>query len=152
MLLIRNPWGKRTWSGQFSINDHSKLSERVHAAFKYDELLANNGLFIMSWEDFRKYFSLLSLNWNPYRLFATSDGKPRRPTRLACHGKLNYDVSLGRSAQFHFGVRLARKPTRVHVILERHIKRVADFNTISNTNKKKEEEEALANKKQNEKK
>jgi len=72
LLQIRNPWGHGEWKGDWS--DFSPLwTESTKAAFGVDDLNPDDGAFWMSFEDFLKYFTNITVcycrrDWSDARL------------------------------------------------------------------------------------
>lgn len=61
LVLIRNPWGFREWTGDWS--DSSPLwTEEAKKAFGYQESIdKDDGLFWMSYKDFLKFFNITEI-------------------------------------------------------------------------------------------
>ncbi|KPA81119.1 calpain protease-like protein [Leptomonas pyrrhocoris] len=127
VLLLRNPWGKQEWLGKFGKHDTSDISMEVRKGFNLTREQEEMGCFCIAYEDVIRCFDQCSLSWNPYMLYRTSEGKPRRPVRIACHGTFNYTKSTALMPQLHIGVVDAPKRTRMHLILSRHITDVTEF-------------------------
>ncbi|KAK7201395.1 calpain protease-like protein [Novymonas esmeraldas] len=127
VMLLRNPWGKQEWSGKYGRRDTSEVSIAVRAAFDLTREKEEIGVFCIAYDDVVQRFDNCSLSWNPYMLFRTPEGKPRRPVRIACHGVFDYTLSTALSPQLHIGVVDAPKRTRMHLILSRHITDVSEF-------------------------
>ena len=52
MLLVKNPWARKRWKGNFSADDTRNWTPQLRAALKYDQATAaqyDNGIF---WIDF----------------------------------------------------------------------------------------------------
>ncbi|KAG5495175.1 hypothetical protein JKF63_02230 [Porcisia hertigi] len=127
VMLLRNPWGKQEWRGKYGSRDTSEASIAVRAAFDLHREKEEMGVFCIAYDDVVRCFDNCSLSWNPYMLFSSSEGKPRRPVRIACHGTFDYTLSMALSPQLHIGVVAAPKRTRMHLILSRHITDVSEF-------------------------
>ena len=65
---MKNPWSSKGWKGRFSPHD-SNWTERIRLELGYDYELArrstDTGLFWICWDDFKRYFTSVHLNWNP---------------------------------------------------------------------------------------
>ncbi|KAG5493632.1 hypothetical protein JIQ42_02005 [Leishmania sp. Namibia] len=127
VMLLRNPWGKQEWNGKYGRRDTSEESVAVRAAFDLKRTEEDMGVFCIAYDDVVRYFDNCSLSWNPYMLFRTPEGQPRRPVRIACHGTFDYTLSTALSPQLHIGVVEAPKRTRMHLILSRHVTDVSEF-------------------------
>lgn len=127
VVQMRNPWGSPSWGGTLSSADTSPAAKEVHREFGFTAEMADLGVFLMLWEDVCDFFQRISANWNPYMLYRTADGLPRRPTRLACHGTMRHCDCYGEAAQIHIGVVASPKTTRMHLVFTRHISDVKDF-------------------------
>ncbi|KPI89488.1 calpain protease-like protein [Leptomonas seymouri] len=127
VLLLRNPWGKQEWRGRFGKHDTSDISMEVRQGFNLTQEQEEIGCFCIAYEDLVRCFDQCSLSWNPYMLYRTPEGKPRRPVRIACHGTFEYTKSTALMPQLHIGVVDAPKRTRMHLVLSRHITDVAEF-------------------------
>lgn len=127
VLLLRNPWGKQEWLGKFGKHDTSEISMDVRKGFELTREQEEMGCFCIAYEDLVQCFDQCSLSWNPYMLYRTAEGKPRRPIRIACHGTFDYTKSTALMPQLHIGVVDAPRRTRMHLILSRHITDVAEF-------------------------
>ncbi|CBH17410.1 calpain-like protein, putative [Trypanosoma brucei gambiense DAL972] len=121
LVQLMNPWGRRAWSGKFSLNDKRPEVVKVLTQLQYGSPQADQGIFWITWDDLCTNFSRCSLSWNPYMLFKTPDGMSQRPTRLSCHSRFPYTTSMGQSPQFHIGVIDAPKPSRMHLVFSRHM-------------------------------
>ncbi|KAF7458266.1 calpain family cysteine protease domain-containing protein [Cryptosporidium felis] len=68
LLLLRNPWGKISWRGRFSIYDNEAWKEGGIG----NELLVDgsrdNGIFWIEWNDILKWFSHIYLAWDPEKV------------------------------------------------------------------------------------
>lgn len=127
VLLLRNPWGKQEWLGKFGTRDTSDISMEVRKGFGLTLEQEEMGCFCIAYEDLVRCFDQCSLSWNPYMLYRSMEGKPRRPIRIACHGTFDYTKSTALMPQLHIGVVDAPRRTRMHLILSRHITDVAEF-------------------------
>lgn len=127
VLLLRNPWGKQEWNGKFGKHDMSEISLTVRKGFDLTKEQEDMGCFCIAYEDVVRCFEQCSLSWNPYMLYRSPEGKPRRPVRIACHGTFDYTKSTALMPQLHIGVVDAPRRTRMHLILSRHITDVAEF-------------------------
>eukprot|EP01041_Mallomonas_annulata_P006661 gene6661-13483_t len=69
MLLVKNPWARRPWTGAYAANDTARWTPALRTALgtSVEELedLHGKGVFWMSFEDCRRYFTSFYLNWNP---------------------------------------------------------------------------------------
>ncbi|ESL09420.1 calpain-like cysteine peptidase [Trypanosoma rangeli SC58] len=127
LLQLKNPWGRESWSGTYSRGDRRAAARALLAQLQYTELLAEQGVFWITWNDLCTHFSRCSLSWNPYMLYKTPEGMSRRPTRLSCHRRFPYTMSTGQMPQFHIGVINAPRPSRMHLVFARHVKNVEEF-------------------------
>ncbi|KAG5469486.1 hypothetical protein LSCM1_02707 [Leishmania martiniquensis] len=127
VMLLRNPWGKQEWNGRYGRRDTSEESVTVRTAFDLRQEKEEIGVFCIAYDDVVLCFDNCSLSWNPYMLYRTPEGQPRRPVRIACHGTFDYTLSTALSPQLHIGVVDAPKRTRMHLILSRHITDVSEF-------------------------
>lgn len=121
LLKIKNPWARQSWEGLYSFRDTNwpaELKERL----AFTEAEANQGVFWMSWADVCRYFRRCNLSWNPYLLFQPiADNTPKRPRRIAGHGVLTFAECYAECPQYHVMARQLSKPTRLHVVLARHV-------------------------------
>ncbi|KAH9600078.1 Peptidase C2 [Trypanosoma melophagium] len=127
LLQLKNPWGQRSWSGAYSMDDKHPESLKLLADLQYTDELANQGVFWITWRDLCTHFFRCSLSWNPYMLFKTPDGMSRRPTRLSCHSRFPYTLSVGQMPQYHIGINKTSRPSRMHLVFSRHITDVESF-------------------------
>ncbi|CAI2385872.1 unnamed protein product [Moneuplotes crassus] len=71
LLQIRNPWGQFEWGGKWSDHDHHNWTQEMIDAFEPD-FNSKDGTFWMSYEDFFKYFTSITIckiqNWHELRL------------------------------------------------------------------------------------
>ncbi|CUG06322.1 calpain-like cysteine peptidase, putative [Bodo saltans] len=121
LLKIKNPWARQSWEGLYSFRDTNwppELKEKLG----FHEIEANQGVFWMSWADVCRYFKRCNLSWNPYLLFQPiADNTPKKPRRLAAHGVLTWTDCFAECPQYHVMARQLSKPTRLHVVLARHV-------------------------------
>jgi len=72
LLLVKNPWAKKRWRGNYSAEDERHWTPQLRALLGYDPDTAkayDNGVFWIDYGAVRHYFQSLHLNWNP-ALFA----------------------------------------------------------------------------------
>ena len=55
LVLLRNPWGKYEWKGDYSDNS-SKWNDELKKFFNYHLVITDNGIFWLPFDDFCKYF------------------------------------------------------------------------------------------------
>ncbi|ORC86201.1 calpain-like cysteine peptidase [Trypanosoma theileri] len=127
LLELKNPWGQRSWNGAYSISDKRPEAIKLLSDLQYTDELADQGVFWITWSDLCKHFFRCSLSWNPYMLFKTPEGMSRRPTRLSCHSRFPYTLSVGQMPQYHIGISKASRPSRMHLVFSRHITDVESF-------------------------
>lgn len=68
LLLVKNPWAKKRWRGNFSALDERHWTPALQQLLNYDVALArscDNGVFWIDWASATHYFRVLHLNWNP---------------------------------------------------------------------------------------
>lgn len=68
LLLVKNPWAKKRWRGNFSAHDERHWTPALQLMLNYDVALArtcDNGVFWIDWASATHYFRVLHLNWNP---------------------------------------------------------------------------------------
>ncbi|GMH86802.1 hypothetical protein TL16_g10658 [Triparma laevis f. inornata] len=67
-IFMKNPWSSKGWKGRFSPHD-GNWAEKIGRELGYDyekaRTCADTGLFWICWDDFKKYFTSVHLNWNP---------------------------------------------------------------------------------------
>ncbi|RNF16506.1 calpain protease-like protein [Trypanosoma conorhini] len=127
LLQLKNPWGRESWAGAYSLSDKRAAARALLAQLQYTKALAEQGVFWITWGDLCAHFSRCCLSWNPYMLYKTPEGMSRRPTRLSCHRRFPYTTSTGQTPQFHVGVINAPRPSRMHLVFARHVKNVEEF-------------------------
>jgi calpain-7 len=122
LLKIKNPWARYKWTGAFSRNDTASWTAELKAVTGYDpanEYLFDNGVFFMAWDDVTKFFSSMTLCWNPAvfphkcRLFDTWFAKSAAGSYADLH-------SFRRNPQFLLTVQ-ARTHTEVLILLGKHV-------------------------------
>ena len=65
MLLIKNPWGHKRYTGKFSIGDKN-WTPQLKQVCHYETLASeDNGIFWVDHESFCKIFGNVYINWNP---------------------------------------------------------------------------------------
>ena len=69
LLLLKNPWACKGWTGKFSPQDKSSWrDDALKLELGYDPIEAakhDDGIFWISWEDVLLYFRNMQLSWNP---------------------------------------------------------------------------------------
>ena len=66
LLMVKNPWGHKSFSGKFSVNDTKSWTPRLKAHFGHDKLAKNDmGIFWIDIDTFCDVFENLYINWNP---------------------------------------------------------------------------------------
>jgi len=68
LLLLKNPWACRSWTGKFSSTDAISWTKDLTKALNYDPASASrldNGLFWIDWDSLLNHFDSLYINWNP---------------------------------------------------------------------------------------
>lgn len=71
-LLVKNPWRRKSWRGPYCPADTARWTPELCEALGYAPLQAqkhDDGVCWIAWEDVRRYFSSIFLNWRP-SLFA----------------------------------------------------------------------------------
>jgi len=59
---VRNPWGQGEWTGDWS--DTSTLwTQQIKDELGIEHSFRTDGAFWMDWEDFKKYFQLMSFGY-----------------------------------------------------------------------------------------
>ena len=73
-MLVLNPWGRMSWKGRFSVDDHSSWTPAMkkHLSYHFFEE-TDNGMFWILYEDAIASFNVLEMNWNPHMLKYNKD-------------------------------------------------------------------------------
>eukprot|EP01105_Mastigella_eilhardi_P002005 TRINITY_DN1242_c0_g1_i6.p1 TRINITY_DN1242_c0_g1~~TRINITY_DN1242_c0_g1_i6.p1 ORF type:complete len:543 (+),score=49.65 TRINITY_DN1242_c0_g1_i6:396-2024(+) len=98
LLKLKNPWSSGRWQGKFSENDFDSWTPTLQHACSYDlesQLLFDNGVFWMSWEDVLVQFESLFTSWSTAEY----------PQKIIFHGKIEKykevdDLHVGESSTF----------------------------------------------------
>jgi len=67
-LLVKNPWRRKSWKGPYCAADTARWTPALCQALGYDPRAAqkkDDGIGWIAWQDVRKYFSSIFLNWRP---------------------------------------------------------------------------------------
>lgn len=69
MLRLKNPWGKKRWTGNYSHLDSASWTPELKRACNYEPMEASSqvddGTFWISWTDLLLHFDSIHLNWDP---------------------------------------------------------------------------------------
>ncbi|CAG8446472.1 14847_t:CDS:10 [Rhizophagus irregularis] len=70
LLLVKNPWSHKRWTGPFSHLDRVNWTPELMKALDYDIERASNvddGIFWIDFDSVCEYFYSIHMNWNPER-------------------------------------------------------------------------------------
>ena len=65
-MLVKNPWGRFTWNGRYSIKDNKNWNQELKDHLHYDDLKAKSqGIFWIDFDSVVEWFDSMDINWNP---------------------------------------------------------------------------------------
>ena len=107
LLQIRNPWGHKSWNGDWSNNSNlwtPRIRNEFKTKYKKEPFLTtdDNGIFWISYDDFTKYFYCLDIckirsNWMEARMtgyFASTDCRDTLSYTLHAFETTEMEISL----------------------------------------------------------
>jgi hypothetical protein len=124
LLQLKNPWGRKGWTGRYSSGDSASWSDPgLCAEVGYNAELArkqDDGIFWICWEDILQYFKNFHLSWNPslFKFRATMHGRWPKGK-----GPADDTYNVGDNPQFLLNLSeaaISRKAT-VWILISRHV-------------------------------
>mmetsp|Transcript_11674 Transcript_11674/g.23894 ORF Transcript_11674/g.23894 Transcript_11674/m.23894 type:complete len:759 (+) Transcript_11674:866-3142(+) len=122
-LFMKNPWASKAWKGRFSPHDISwneRIAKELHYDFEKARQCTDDGLFWICWDDFKKYFTSVHLNWNPhlFKYKYTSHELWERG-----RGPVDDKYCVDENPQFVLmpGKESMRKKASFYILLSRHV-------------------------------
>nr|CDS34890.2 calpain (C02 family) [Hymenolepis microstoma] len=126
LFLLKNPWSKTRWKGNFSSQDTKNWTPEMQKALNYDLNSAqyvDNGVFWIDYKSFLYFFDVFYINWNPelfpYTTCIHSEWS-------ASEGPKKDVYSFANNPQYTLQVQ-AKSQAPVWVLLTRHITNKNDF-------------------------
>jgi calpain-7 len=124
ILQLKNPWGRKGWTGRYSSGDSASWSNPgLCAEVGYNAELAakqDDGIFWICWEDILQYFKNFHLSWNPslFKFRATMHGRWPKG-----QGPEDDSYNVGDNPQYLLNLSeaaISRKAT-VWILISRHV-------------------------------
>jgi calpain-7 len=124
VLQLKNPWGRKGWTGRYSSGDTASWSNPgLCAEVGYNAELAakqDDGIFWICWEDILQYFQNFHLSWNPslFKFRATMHGRWPKG-----QGPADDSYNVGDNPQYLLNLSesaISRKAT-VWILISRHV-------------------------------
>ncbi|VDK38637.1 unnamed protein product [Taenia asiatica] len=126
LLLLKNPWSRTRWKGNFSDLDTKHWTPEIQRELDYDlssARYADNGVFWIDYKSLLHFFDVFYINWNPelfpYTTCVHSEWS-------ASEGPKKDLYSFANNPQYQLEVR-AKSQAPVWVLLTRHITNKNDF-------------------------
>lgn len=124
LLQLKNPWGRKGWTGRYSSGDSARWSDPgLSAEVGYNAELAakqDDGIFWICWEDILKYFKNFHLSWNPslFKFRATMHWRWPRG-----QGPADDSYNVGENPQYllKFSESAIKRKAAVWILISRHV-------------------------------
>jgi len=119
ILRLKNPWGRKRWTGRFSHLDKDSWTPALRRALSYDPFAASqedDGTFYISYTDLTTHFDSLHINWDP------SHFPHKRRVHVhwdASSGPIRDAYSLGGNPQF--AINTSGDGGEVWLLLSKHV-------------------------------
>ncbi|GMH52483.1 hypothetical protein TrRE_jg8532 [Triparma retinervis] len=122
-LFMKNPWASKAWKGRFSPHDISwneRIAKELHYDYEKARQCTDDGLYWICWDDFKRYFTSVHLNWNPHLFkykYTVHDLWPKGK------GPDNDKYCVDENPQFVLmpGKESMRKKSSFYILLSRHV-------------------------------
>ncbi|CAB4384739.1 unnamed protein product [Rhizophagus irregularis] len=122
LLLVKNPWSHKRWTGPFSHLDRVNWTPELMKALDYDIERASNvddGIFWIDFDSVCEYFYSIHMNWNPERFRYVVTKHSTWPINV---GLRKDTVNLAYNPQFCLEINNeSEQPSEVYLLLSKHI-------------------------------
>ncbi|GES73709.1 calpain-7 [Rhizophagus clarus] len=122
LLLVKNPWSHKRWTGPFSHLDRVNWTPELMKELDYDIERASNiddGIFWIDFDSVCEYFYSIHMNWNPERFHYVVTKHSSWPINV---GLRKDTMNLAYNPQFCLEINNeSEQPSEVYLLLSKHI-------------------------------